>query len=134
MIRSRRLVAWRGAFALVATGSLALAACGGGGGGSGSGGNQPCPPAPTLTVNALDTPKFSASTLRAPAGPVTVKLVNTGAAAHTFQIRGFDGKAQVSGSGDVACRTFTLTPGSYTYFCGISGHEQAGMKGTLTVS
>ena len=133
MIR-RRLLAWRATLALVATGSLALAACGGGGSGSGSGGNQTCPPDPTLTVNAIDTLKFSPGTLSAPAGAVTVKVVNTGALTHTFEIRGFEGKAQVSGSGDVACRTFTLTPGSYTYFCGVAGHEQAGMKGTLTVS
>jgi len=29
--------------------------------------------------------------------------------------------------------TATYPPGTYTYFCEVPGHEQAGMKGTLTV-
>ena len=36
--------------------------------------------------------------------------------------------------GQKATGTFTIdTPGSYSYFCSQPGHEQAGMKGTLTV-
>ena len=27
-----------------------------------------------------------------------------------------------------------LKPGTYTLYCAVPGHEQAGMKGTLTVS
>jgi uncharacterized cupredoxin-like copper-binding protein len=38
----------------------------------------------------------------------------------------------VSGGG-VSTVTATLSPGTYTFYCSVPGHEQAGMKGTLTV-
>ena len=30
--------------------------------------------------------------------------------------------------------TATVTPGTYIFYCSVPGHEQAGMKGVLTVS
>ena len=38
----------------------------------------------------------------------------------------------VSGGSDTL--TVKLKPGTYTFYCPVPGHEQAGMKGTLTVS
>lgn len=132
MIRSR-LPGPAATVALLAAASIGFTACGGGGGG-GSGSSTPCPASGAVVVHSLDTLKFSPPTLSAKAGKVTVQLVNDGALAHTFQIKGVDGKAEVNGSQKSACQTFDLQTGSYTYFCGVSGHEQAGMKGTLTVS
>ena len=94
---------------------------------------QPCPAKIDAEVQAADF-KFTPRKLTAKAGTYTVRLSESGAINHTFEIRGVDGKAVVSPSTKTACATFTLTAGEYTYFCSVSGHEAAGMKGTLTVS
>ena len=41
---------------------------------------------------------------------------------------------EVSGEGDTATEKVDLTKGKYEFYCTIPGHEEAGMKGTLTVS
>jgi nitrite reductase (NO-forming) len=90
-----------------------------------------------LTVTAMDTMRFDPSTLTARAGqPIQVTLKNSGQLAHDFDIT--DGVAQpvkiTAQAGQTATATFTIDkPGTYTFFCSQPGHEQAGMKGTLTV-
>src|SRR5579859_7383990 len=90
-----------------------------------------------LTVTAMDTMKFDPGTLSARAGqPIQVTLKNSGQLAHDFDIT--DGVAQpvkiTAQPGQTAIATFTIDkPGTYTYFCSQPGHQEAGMKGTLTV-
>ena len=91
-----------------------------------------------LTVKSMDTMKFDPTTLTAKAGqPIQVTLDNSsGQIAHDFDItEGVPQPIKISAQpGQKATATFTIdTPGSYTYFCSQPGHEQAGMKGTLTV-
>jgi uncharacterized cupredoxin-like copper-binding protein len=40
---------------------------------------------------------------------------------------------KVVGNGADSTVTTTLKPGTYEFYCPVPGHEQAGMKGTLTV-
>ena len=40
----------------------------------------------------------------------------------------------VSSGGVSTVTVADLKPGTYTFYCSVPGHEQAGMKGTLTVS
>jgi plastocyanin len=109
---------------------LAFGACSSSGGSS----NEACPATVNATVHAHDSYRFTPDTLTATAGKWTVKLIDDGALDHTFQIHGIDGKASTSGGTKTACHTFTLTKGTFHFYCGIAGHESSGMKGTLTVS
>jgi nitrite reductase (NO-forming) len=92
-----------------------------------------------LTIKSLDTMKFDPTTLTAKAGqPIQATLDNTGGQiAHDFDItEAVPQPIKISAQpGQKATATFTIdTPGSYTFFCSQPGHEQAGMKGTLTVN
>ena len=52
---------------------------------------------------------------------------------HDIAIKGGAARAQVVQGGKTSKITANLKPGSYTFYCTVPGHEQAGMKGTLTV-
>jgi nitrite reductase (NO-forming) len=91
-----------------------------------------------LTVKSMDTMKFDPATLTAKAGqPIQVTLDNSsGQLAHDLDItEGVPQPIKISAQpGQKASGTFTIDkPGSYTYFCSQPGHEQAGMKGMLTI-
>lgn len=112
---------------------LALAVAMGCGGGA-SGGQ----PAGSIKVVMTEF-KFDPSSISAKSGKVTFFLVNSGSVAHDMVVLGPDGK-RVAGSDLVQAgnnSVFTvdnLAAGSYQVICDQPGHEQAGMKGTLTVS
>ena len=116
---------------------LGLGACGGGGG---DGETKEGPPAAsdsapsgTLRIEASEftlTPKD----LRATPGTVAIEYVNAGAIPHTLLIDGASGlKLKVASAGDVDSGTVKLEPGTYTLYCDIPGHRQAGMETPLTV-
>jgi plastocyanin len=74
---------------------------------------------------------FTASKATAPAGKVTINFANTSGVDHNIAIAG-KGKTPITPNGKGSF-TATYAPGTYTYICEVPGHEQAGMKGTLTV-
>lgn len=100
---------------------------------------------------------FSPGNVEVTAGqPVKLTLQNTGALEHDFSILAIpmEGEAEASGSSDHnmghvaeepelhvaaaanqnATLEFTPTkPGTYEYWCTVSGHKEAGMIGTLVV-
>jgi len=80
---------------------------------------------------------FTPSAITVPAGPVTFSVHNAGSEEHEFEI--FKGETvvdEVEGlvPGLTKALTVTLEPGEYTFMCKINGHDQLGMKGTLTVT
>ena len=80
--------------------------------------------------------KYDVSSLTAKAGKVTIDFTNQAPLPHNVQIEGPGGKklggtSTISGSSTKA--TVDLKPGSYTFYCSVDGHRQAGMQGKLTV-
>jgi manganese oxidase len=89
--------------------------------------------AQTLSVISTDL-QFNAREYRvAGPGALTVKLDNQGVIEHDFSIEGLRGKAY-AGPKKAGEGTFQIArPGTYTFFCSIPGHKEAGMVGKLVV-
>ena len=77
---------------------------------------------------------FDRAELRARMGEtVALRLENTDTQVHYFDIDAFDVHVPMP-TGTPALALFTPTaPGTYTFYCRIPGHAEAGMKGTLIV-
>jgi plastocyanin len=132
---------------LLSAGVLLAAGCGGddddGGGGSGaatpeatetateeaSGGGG----ALTLTADPGGAISWDKSELTAPAGNVTIKLVNDSDVPHAVEIEG-NGVEEESETvtGATTEVSADLEPGEYEYYCPVGSHRQT-MTGTLTV-
>ncbi len=82
--------------------------------------------------------KFTKDSLSAKAGKVTIQFANMSSLGHNMTIQqGTNGKqvgATPTFSGGTKTLTVNLKPGTYTFYCSVPGHRQAGMQGTLTVS
>lgn len=118
---------------------VVLTACGdaGGGGEDGVGGGQAGASTATegtLEITGTNGLAFEPQRLTAPAGEVTVQLTSEPQAPHTFTIEELgDVDVVRADGGQTATGSVTLDPGTYTFYCAIPGHRQAGMEGKLTV-
>jgi plastocyanin len=75
---------------------------------------------------------FVTNQAQAKPGEVTVKMANKSGTPHDIVIDG-KGKGEVVQNGGVSQFKADFTAGSYTYYCSVPGHRQAGMQGKLTV-
>lgn len=79
---------------------------------------------------------YTTTSATAKAGKVTVEFDNPQALTHDVAIEDSSGKevgaTELIASGSDST-TVDLKPGTYTYFCTVPGHREAGMEGTLTV-
>lgn len=90
----------------------------------------------TLNVEADATAlAFNTTELTAKAGKVTIDFKNPSATPHNVVIE--ENGKELSGFEPIAegeeSETAELKPGTYTFFCAVPGHREAGMEGTLTV-
>ena len=80
--------------------------------------------------------KFDKTTLTASAGTVTIDFSNASSVAHNVTIASSGGSvagATPTFQGGSKTLTAQLKPGTYTFYCSVPGHRQAGMQGTLIV-
>src|SRR6478672_7788081 len=79
---------------------------------------------------------FTKTTATAKAGVVTLQSMNPQSVSHDISIKGTGVSEQGNevNNGGTSSVTATVTPGKYIFYCSVPGHEQAGMKGVLTVS
>jgi uncharacterized cupredoxin-like copper-binding protein len=113
----------RKTFLALALTAMMLAACGGGAQTVG------------LDLKAEDI-KYDTTALTAKVGDtVTVNLQNAGALEHSFLIDELGVKLEKVQPGQTGTVTFTVSKaGTYTFYCDVPGHKEAGMTGTLTVN
>jgi plastocyanin len=97
----------------------------------------PGAPAKTLVISADPTGqlRFDKDSLDAPAGAVKITMNNPSPVPHDVAIEGGGVKetGKIVPKGGASEVSATLKAGSYTYFCSVPGHREAGMEGTLTV-
>lgn len=144
-------------FALVLA-ALALVACGGGsdtssseetaggqtettqeekeGGKEAEGGSAGSGSAVDVEADPSGNLAFTSDTATAKAGKATINFTNDSPVPHDVKIEDENGEEVggtevISEGSDYA--EVELEPGTYTYYCSIPGHRQAGMEGTLTV-
>ncbi len=68
------------------------------------------------------------------AGEITFEVSDDGKIPHDLAIKGTSDKTKEIAPGSNAELKVTLKPGTYVLYCSIPGHEQAGMKQSITVS
>ena len=137
---------------LAGVAALAVAGCGSSNGGSGSttpNTSSTPPPAASgsssssagggkalkISADSSGALKYDKSTLSAKSGSVTISMANPSSVQHGVAIKGsgVNKSGAVVGQGGNSTVTVNLKPGKYEFYCPVPGHEQAGMKGTLTV-
>jgi len=132
---------------------LLIAGCGGSGSSSSpSSSSSSAPATPSSTATAAPAGgspatlklaadpggqlKFDASSLAASAGKVTIDFTNSSPLPHNLTIASSTGTvvgATPTFQGGTKVLTLDLKAGTYTFYCSVPGHRQAGMHGTLVV-
>lgn len=79
---------------------------------------------------------YTTTSASAKAGKVTIDFNNPQSLTHDVAIEGSNGeevgKTDLIASEETST-TVNLKPGTYTFYCSVPGHREAGMEGTLTV-
>ncbi len=89
-----------------------------------------------LAANPEGNLSYNTKTLSAKPGTVTITMTNASPVEHNVTIA--SGSTVIGATptftGGARTLSLKLKPGTYTFYCSVPGHRQAGMEGTLTVS
>ena len=110
------------------TSTTSTEAAGSGGGGSGGTVSIAADPSGALA--------FTKTNITAPAGADTIDFENASSTGHNVEIEDSSGEdiAETDTISDgKTSTTADLQPGTYTFYCAVPGHREAGMEGTITV-
>lgn len=66
-------------------------------------------------------------------GPLTLTLHNAGRISHNVTIDELGVQLGAAAGATQSVQLTDIPAGTYTFYCSVSGHRQAGMEGTLTV-
>jgi uncharacterized cupredoxin-like copper-binding protein len=101
---------------------------------SAGGGKPAVEKAGAVEVDADPTGQLAFTTNAASGTPgeITVKMTNKSGTPHDIVIDG-KGKGQIVQNGGVSSFKANFTAGTYTFYCSVPGHREAGMQGKLTV-
>jgi len=89
-----------------------------------------------LAANPQGQLAYNTTSLTASSSHVTIDFTNHSPLGHNVTIANAAGKvlgATPTFNGSTKTLTLDLPPGTYTFYCSVPGHEQAGMKGVLVV-
>lgn len=88
-----------------------------------------------ITVTATDHAFDPAEIEAAPGEKLAIQLTNQGNAGHMWQLKGMPATHIHAKHGQSATQVITVPEeaGDYKIFCGMEGHEEMGMVGTLSV-
>ena len=90
----------------------------------------------TISADPDGALAYTETDVTAKAGESTIEFDNPSSTPHNVEIEdesGGDVASTDTISGSTTSTTADLQAGTYTYYCSVPGHREAGMEGTLTV-
>lgn len=89
---------------------------------------------PTAISYSTENMRFGQDVIRVQAGePVTFALQNRDMYAHSFDVDELAWHVEMPANDGVVAEFTAVPPGTYTIYCAIPGHREAGMVATLIV-
>lgn len=90
--------------------------------------------APGTIALTTENMQFGQNTLRVQAGePISFALENKDLYGHSFDVDELDWHVQLNANAQVDAEFTAVSPGTYTIYCAVPGHREAGMVARLIV-